>query len=135
VWRSQRTIQPGDCCGPIANLRESGIRARSQGTHAVPGQASTGSALGRHPHGTHPAAVVVGTTARAASSDGIAGRASDRHHAGQRWEETHPNAIPGRALARYPVRQPDAVPATQIGPILCAIIINNAFPTYDWRRG
>jgi hypothetical protein len=31
--------------------------------------------------------------------------------------------------------QPDAVPATEIGPILCAIIINNAFPTYDWRRG
>jgi hypothetical protein len=45
----QRPIQPRDCCGPTANLRESGIRAPSQGTHPVPGQVIAGNARRRHP--------------------------------------------------------------------------------------
>ena len=44
----QRMIQPRDCRGLTANARESGIRAPSQGTHPVPGQAITGKACGRH---------------------------------------------------------------------------------------
>jgi hypothetical protein len=50
VRRSQRPIQPRDCCGPTANARESGIRPPSRGTHPLPGQASAGNACGRH-HG------------------------------------------------------------------------------------
>jgi hypothetical protein len=42
-------IQPRDCCGLTAIACESGIRALSQGTHALPGQASAGNALGRYP--------------------------------------------------------------------------------------
>jgi hypothetical protein len=49
VRRSQRTIQPGACCGPTANAREYRIRPPSQGTHPVPGQASAGNALEPHP--------------------------------------------------------------------------------------
>jgi hypothetical protein len=76
------------------------MRAPSRGTHALPGQASTGNALGRHPKSTHPAAIVVGTESRAAPAHAITGHASDRHRAHQRAGGTHPNAIPGHALGR-----------------------------------
>jgi hypothetical protein len=52
----QRPIQPRDCRGPTANVPESGMRALSQATHALPGQAITGNALGRYASGTHPTA-------------------------------------------------------------------------------
>jgi hypothetical protein len=71
LWRSQRLIQPGDCCGPTANAHESGIRPPSRATHPLPGQASTGNALGRHPNGTHPAAIVVGTESPAPPSGAL----------------------------------------------------------------
>jgi hypothetical protein len=93
-------IQSHNCCGPTANAPESGIRAPSRGTHALPGQASAGNARGRHPKGTHPAAVVVGTESRAVPSHAIPGHASARHRAQPRWEGTHPNAVAGNAHGR-----------------------------------
>jgi hypothetical protein len=47
--RSQRPIQPRDCCGLTANACEYRIRTPSRGTHPVPGQASAGNARRRHP--------------------------------------------------------------------------------------
>ena len=41
----QRLIQPGDCCNLTANARESGMRALSQATHPLLGQAIAGNAI------------------------------------------------------------------------------------------
>jgi hypothetical protein len=76
----QRPIQPRDCCGLVANACESGIRAPSRETHALPGQVIAGNARERHPNGTHPTAIVVGTESPRTPSGAVAGNACDRHH-------------------------------------------------------
>jgi hypothetical protein len=108
--RSQHTIQPRDCCSLTANARESGIRPPSRGTHALPGQASTWNALGRHPKSTHPAAIVVGTPSQAAPSGAIAGK--------RIRPPSRPAALKRNALGLYPRPRPRAPtwPAGQRGP-------------------
>jgi hypothetical protein len=80
LWRSQRPIQPRDCCSLTASTRESGIRVPSRTTHPLPGQVVAGNALGRDANGTHPTAIVVGTGSPETRSGAIAGHACDRHH-------------------------------------------------------
>jgi hypothetical protein len=150
VMSGQRMIQPRDCCGPTANACESGIRARSRETHALPGQASTGNARERHPKGTHPAAIVVGTESLRTRSDAVACAACDRHRVQPRAGGTHPNAIPGAACGRHPIRQVvtslrrgAAQPAhaarrrsgDEIVPILERRCSTHVIPIYTWRRG
>jgi hypothetical protein len=137
VWRSQRTIQPGDCCGPIANLRESGIRARSQGTHPVPGQAITGKACGRHhrerirppswwerrrgqrprtvSQAAHPTVIASISAGNDCPRRSSWGAPADANMAGG---STRPSGVvpPNQRM------QPDAVPASEIGPIFRGIM-------------
>ena len=142
-------IQPRDCCGLTANACESGIRAPSRETHALPGQVIAGNARERHPNGTHPTAIVVGTESRGTPADVIADRASDRRRGHQRQEGTHADGMPGTALGRHHVRQVSAAlrrgaaqPAhaarrrtrPEIVPILTVGITGNAIPIYPAAR-
>jgi hypothetical protein len=133
---SQRTIQPRDCCGPTASTRESGIRPPSRATHPVPGQAITRNALGRHPNGTHPAAVVVErsrgprprTVSQAPHPTAIASNRAEKERPRTPSRGTPAGAsTSGRAARPFGVvppnqrMQPDAVPATEIVAILAAV--------------
>jgi hypothetical protein len=104
----QRPIQPRACCGLTATARESGIRAPSPATHLVPGQASTGNALGRYPRQRIRRSSWWGTESQERPSDAIPGKACDRHRVQPRCEGTHPNAIAGNAFARQHIRQVSA---------------------------
>ena len=94
-------IQPRGCCSLTANARESGIRPPSRGTHALPGQAITGNALGRYASGTHPTA-----------------SAWERHR-GQRprtpSREGHPTVITSVSAGKKRIRTPSqAAPSRAI---------------------
>jgi hypothetical protein len=133
----QRPIQPGDCCGLTATARESGMRALSQATHPLPGQVVAGNARERHPrhrirplswwernrrerprtvsraaHATvvasnHVATERIRTPSQAAPADAIPSGRSSR---------------PSGAVPPNQRMQPDAVPASEIGPIFRGIM-------------
>ena len=126
-------IQPRGCCSLTANARESGIRPPSRGTHALPGQASTGNALGRYPRprirppswwernrgqrprapsrGTHPTAIAPSSAEKERPRTLSQAAPSGANMAGR-------SARPSGVVPPNQRMQPDAVPATEIGAIL-----------------
>jgi hypothetical protein len=128
VMSGQRMIQPRDCCGPTANACESGIRALSQGTHPVPGQASAGKALARDrrarirppswwernrrerarapAQGTHPTAIAPISAQEKRPRRPSRGTPSGANTAGR-------SARPSGVVPPNQRMQPDAVPAAR----------------------
>jgi hypothetical protein len=116
----------------------------------VPGQASAGNAFARYPNGTHPTAVLVGTALPGTPSGAVAGnriRPSSRPSAcGKERIRTPSQAPPASAnMAGRSVRpsgvvppnqrmQPDAVPATEIVPILERRCGPHVIPIYSAAR-
>ena len=79
LWRSQRMIQPRDCCGLTANAYDRACeRYRRERIHCLD------------------------KPARGRPSDGIPYRASDRHRVHQRWERLPSEVIMGNARRRQP---------------------------------
>ncbi|MBK9940548.1 MAG: hypothetical protein IPP13_02860 [Kouleothrix sp.] len=99
LWRSQRMIQPRDCCGLTANAYDRACeRYRRERIHCL-----DKPARGRPSDGIPYRASDrqrVGTPSRATPSGASTGHASDRHRAHQRAGGTRSDSIPGRALGR-----------------------------------
>jgi hypothetical protein len=143
AMNGQRMIQPRDCRGLTANARESGIRARSQGTHPVPGQAITGKACGRH-HGARirppswwernrrqrPRAVsqAAHPTVITPVSAGKKRIRTPSQVAPSGASTSGRSARPSGVVPPNQRMQPDAVPASEIAPILRGIRVEKAFP-------
>ena len=146
---SQRLIQPRDGCNPTANACESGMRAPSQGTHPLPGQAIAGNALGRHhrerirppswwepdrrhrprtpSRGTHPTAIAPSSAE------------AERPRTLSRGTPTHAitSGRASRASGGVPPNQrmqSDAASRPEIVAILTVGITGNAVPIYPAAR-